>query len=159
MSTFEPGTVAVATVRGMPNVRVFRSEGFWRTATEAGGNVTHWDYNGGATDVRPLVVLDPDDTETLDRLVTLFQESWSGCEGSRGIGLAGALRNLTKPPRIPEPGLWGVVEASFNGYRAKFVRMVTGPSAQQWADDESRWADWSDLIDPTLVRDGIEGAS
>lgn len=70
----------------------------------------------------------------------------------------------TKPPRIPEPGLWGVVEAGhehLDGRRSKFVRVATTGIAQ-WVERgaEADWSTWDRLIDPTLVRPGIEdGAS
>src|SRR5690242_11464096 len=69
MSDFKPGTVAKATVRGVPDVTVFR-----RYSPDAG--VRDWAYNPDpehglnyscdsdvanvVTDVRPLVVLDPE---------------------------------------------------------------------------------------------------
>lgn len=57
-------------------------------------------------------------------------------------------------PRIPEPGLWGVVEA-----------WVPGIPTRRWVHhEEGRWVpdtgipfkEWSDLIDPVLIREGVE---
>jgi len=152
MSTYEPGTVAVATVRGVPNVRIWRTPfSNWVSERRVGDDTAHVDHR--VTDVRPLVVLDPDDMDTLDRLVTLFHESWSGCEGSRGIGLAGALRNLEKPPRIPEPGLWGVVSDSSGNFW-----VCNEPGRFTRTHDGVNWP-WVDIDSPILVRDGIEETS
>jgi hypothetical protein len=62
-----------------------------------------------------------------------------------------------KPPRIPEPGLWGVVSAHVNGKH--------GPQATyKWAHAPWGWEaigstqatrKWEDLIDPVLVREGL----
>jgi hypothetical protein len=166
MSIYEPGTVAVATVRGVPNVRVFRGEGFWRTAVECGGNVTHHDFNDGVTDVRPLVVLDLTDSELgfcQDHLRAPMLTAHSGVTLYLLDKIAEQIEQQTKPPRIPEPGLWGVVEAPDG---AQYVRIDTAPENHSWqllgepsAVDE-RYVHWSDIADPTLVRPGIEdGAS
>jgi hypothetical protein len=53
-------------------------------------------------------------------------------------------------PRIPEPGLWGVVKAH-NGIARKWVHYGTG-----WRDAFGNHAEWDDLIDPVLIREGVE---
>ncbi len=59
---YEPGTVAVATVRGEPNVRVMRRDDrIWMAPTTISGANVHHDHE--VTDVRPLVVLDLDETD------------------------------------------------------------------------------------------------
>ena len=65
---------------------------------------------------------------------------------------------ITRKPRIPEPGLLSVVEAGFEvgDGRRKFCRLEE--DAEGWSGAGS-WFRWSDLIDPVLVRDGVEGAS
>lgn len=68
----------------------------------------------------------------------------------------------TKPPRIPEPGQWGVVKASFDPTRngephkaikdGAFVR-----HGNVWrAVRDGYGCSWDDLIDPVLVREGVE---
>jgi hypothetical protein len=167
MSNHEPGTVAVATVRGVPNVRVFRGEGFWRTAVEVGGNVTHHDFNDGvADDIRPLIVLDLDGYDR-ERAVTylrnlaresrdVFDKSPSP-RGKLANLIADQIEQQTKPPRIPEPGLLGVVKAHIGaGGPWTLTRSEYG-----WVClDDGTLHDWDSLIDPVLVRPGIEdGAS
>ena len=69
-----------------------------------------------------------------------------------------------KPARIEEPGLWGIVEAAFTNQRTKqpFIRdnlkanvgggwvSIYGPPAT-----EVRRVDWTHLIDPVLIREGL----
>lgn len=56
---YKPGTVAVATVQGVPNVQVYRynAESWISSDLVKGMRVHHDRY---VTEVRPLVVLDPD---------------------------------------------------------------------------------------------------
>ena len=62
MSEYKPGTVAVATVKGVEGVRVLarpatlRSEGGWFSSERIGGSAVHYDED--VTEVHPLVVLD-----------------------------------------------------------------------------------------------------
>lgn len=110
MSTYEPGTVAVATVRGVPNVRVIRRATGW--AKIDGTRVFH-DRIAAVTDVRPLVVLDPEDTEQVQRLVRAFWDAQrvDDGDGSDSAYMAEALRSLNHPPKPAEPkGLGAVVE-------------------------------------------------
>lgn len=69
--------------------------------------------------------------------------------------VADQIEAQTKPPRIPEPGLWGVVEAT-----------VAGIPRRRWVHhEEDRWVSdngiplkaWDELIDPVLVREGVDG--
>ena len=69
-----------------------------------------------------------------------------------------------KPARIEEPGLWGVVEATFLNQRTRqpFLRdnikenvgggwvAIYGPPGT-----DKRRVDWDSLIDPTLIREGL----
>ena len=183
MSTYEPGTVAVATVRGVPNVRVFR-----RHNPETG--VRDWAYNPEperglpyscdsdasdvVTDVRPLVVLDLDTVPTtLTDAVGCNFPNWlrtaaktdrdqESRRNDRPVLLewiADQIEAQTKPPRIPEPGWGAIVEA---GVDAHDERLLWTPNDQGfWScknpDEYARH--WQQLVDPTLVRDGIEVAS
>lgn len=59
---------------------------------------------------------------------------------------------------MPEPGLWGVVEAG-DLVRDKWVHYRTHASVGQdeWFNTDTAWtARWCDLIDPTLIREGVE---
>lgn len=71
--------------------------------------------------------------------------------------LAEQIDEQTKPPRIPEPRLWGIVRASRQFSDGKGIETM-------WAlFDDGRWhsmeglsAEWSDLIAPVLIRKGVE---
>ena len=63
---------------------------------------------------------------------------------------ADQIEEQTKPARIPEPGLWGVVEA--DGYR--WVRFHS-TAISRWSNMLSRESDWHSLPDPTLIREGL----
>lgn len=169
MSDWKPGTVAKATVRGVPDVTVFCT-----TNSLTGG--TEWaldrrikrceddGYGSGfaksreVTDVRPLVVLDPENPS-----LRYFLSRWCGippreratAETTVGAAwyIADQIEAQTRPPRIPEPGLWGVVRAHNVGHRIDrdWVRYPEG-----WRDANDWLAEWDDLIDPVLVREGID---
>lgn len=157
---YQPPTVAVATVGGKTQ-RIFRTEDEW--CDEAGNGregceVAH---------VRRLVVLDPkvdiqpafsiDWLRSAADTVARAHEYESSCVKMLR-SLADQIEAQTKPPRIPEPGLWGVVEAHtrWNSERGHYVRSDLDGSVE-WlrADGRSRTL-WSELIDPVLIREGVE---
>lgn len=142
--------------------------------------VSEWTFRDGstaATDLVPvpierrLVVLDPESPEDAKR----FWAAWSSAthadlssETPLTLGelrMQAALRALAnpEPPRIPEPGTWGVVEAScvHIDTREKWVRHEDGNwwPARQYGDRAPERAplpdDWDSLIDPILVREGV----
>jgi hypothetical protein len=125
-------------------VRVFRGEGFWRTAVECGGNVTHHDFNDGVTDVRPLIVLDLG-TSVPAVVVNVLRKA---CY----YRLADQVEQQTKP-RIPEPE-WGqkVTASTKGGKRREFVHAFhQSDVGTVWTDARGFHAAWSDLIDPEAV--------
>lgn len=123
-----------------------------------------WDSRGTQIkEVFPLVVIDPEDYEQIERLHDSY---WSirRHDATRIDALQGALRELAdhKPD---EPGTWGVVEAScpHETTRREWVHYPDGnwwpvftyskvPSRTPLPDD------WSDLIDPVIVREGLSDA-
>jgi hypothetical protein len=166
VAEYEPGTLAVATVRGQKDVRVVscgrggRHEFWWSPEF-----VVEWRQHDDrhVTDVRPLAVLDPKDYPRLSR-------AWENTSVAmkQGHSLPFVLDRLrkdieaqTKPPRIPEPGLWGVVEAKPSTdpetKRQEFVRYPSqGDSPDRW---ESKWFGsmaWDELLDPVLIRPGVD---
>jgi hypothetical protein len=153
MSTYEPGTVAVATVRGVPNVRVtLDPNDEWFAHVEVSGR--RWQDPEDVTDIRPLVVLDLAD---FARAAKVLRDPMIEALGTR-TRIAEQIEEQTKPPRIPEPGLFGVVEASsgIDTPRTKFMRS----SETVWRRVSTGAAyRWADLVDPTLVRPGIEDES
>lgn len=162
MSTYEPGTVAVVTWDNAPKGRSdVTTERAIYTTDDHWSLMSGWRHSIGKdvpTEVRPLVVLDLDDpaftvTALRDTLPEMARDHDRG--DVEVLRLARQIEAQTKPPRIPEPGLWGVVEAQIGGEGFTFVNRGAG-----WVcvDDGALW-EWSRLIDPTLVRPGIEESS
>ena len=116
---------------------------------------------GNIANASPLIVLDleSDFGDQHGHLIALLRNL---AEGTAAIYTDHLLRNLadqieaqTKPARIPEPGLWGVVEASVDAFPATiWVRRGPG-SFCRWHSPEHGYAVWDILIDPTLVREGM----
>lgn len=109
------------------------------------------------------IVLNFHDGYDVSTTLTHLRDGCSyGCSVIRS--LAYQIEEQSKPPRIPEPGLWGVVEAGHkhleDGRRSKFVRVAT-EGRFQWVEREAEadWCIWADLIDPVRVRPGIEDES
>lgn len=163
MTDYKPGTVAKAAVRGVPNVTVFAfAADTWASGEKVDGTRVH--DARLVTDVRPLVVLDlgalsadaphlaiwADAVDLLRRYESQLQSALLG-------DIADQIEAQTKPPRIPEPGVWGVVEAKTGprGERTLLVRSAKASGAD-WTDvnDSQNWA-WGDLYDPVLVREGV----
>jgi hypothetical protein len=70
--------------------------------------------------------------------------------------VADQIEAQTKPPRIPEPGLWAVVEAHTkeNPDRLKWVCLGKDHFRPNDSDEYDR--PWDNLIDPVLIREGVE---
>jgi len=161
MSTYPVGAIAVIRDNSTSDCsewRAVKQDKGWLGLDEGMG----WVEDYCVTDVRPLVVLDLEDysgERAVNYLRNLAQESRDvmgnapSPRGKLALRIADQIEAQTKPPRIPEPGLWGVVEAC-----------VPGIPTSHWVHhEEGRWvpdtgvpfAEWDDLIDPTLVREGV----
>lgn len=163
-ATYEPGQVAVATVRGVPNIRVFKySDSMWSHV---------WDGErcsvraADLTDVRPLIVLDPKRVPTPGFLLLaakVMDDGRSGYEAESADlrSLATEIAAQTKPPRIPEPGFIGSrVMAAQVGEVEGSERGWTKFRKDGWIDVLDHIRSWDDLENPVLIRDGVEdGAS
>ena len=155
MSALAPG-LWKATVRGVTDVIVLVTDEntAYRNITIETCGGEHWHSDVQVTDARPLIVLDLDDPRRLARLM----------RDNGLLGLADQIIEQTKPARIKEPGLWGVVEATFLNQRTRqpFLRdnikenvgggwvAIYGPPGT-----DKRRVDWDSLIDPTLIREGL----
>ena len=163
MSAYEPGTVAAITIArredGSDPQKFERciydgENNRWVSGTHGAvyadeHDASHWQV----TEVRPLVVLDlraasPDGNPSIvvDNIVHALRNG--GTNACRGV--AAQIEAQTKPPRIPEPGLWGVVDTGRDG---EFVNVGPG-----WLSVEHGGMvhQWGTLIDPVLVREGVE---
>jgi hypothetical protein len=112
---------------------------------------------------RPLIVLDFDSDVCADVVGDLRRVSTF--LAAHGLGtafiadIADQIEAQTKPARIPEPGLWGVVEAAASssmdnggtgGERVRWVRYPEG-----WCGVVYCERPWDDLIDPAEIREGL----
>ena len=170
MSTLKPGPYK-ATVRGVPDTTVLAAEGVgdnerWVTAARIGGDF--WHRDSMVTGARPLIVLDPTAPHTAKMLVETLNvaqarignSAYDGDRQSEFIEhlqwLINAIEAQTKPARIPEPGLWGVVSALIEGDRPvvgdlnEWVKRIDG-----WHCPIHGHRPWDDLIDPVLIRHGL----
>lgn len=156
MTDYKPGTVAKATVRGQEDVLVMRDDADnWLSGECFRGGHVHGDLV--VTDVRPLVLLDLEKAGShlhpnemaRGGVVTMLLDT--GSRVARNI--ADQIEAQTKPPRIPEPGLWGVVEAWTDGIP---IRRWVHHEEDRWVCDTGERRNWEALSDPTLVREGVE---
>ena len=148
-TTYEVGTIAMATVRGVEDIRVVRLMGsMWRSAIVIGGHVHDSDE---VTDVRRLAVLDPDD----ERIKAFLAAKW--ISGTMTYSLADLIREQLAPPRIPEPD-WGViVRAACDDPCGRLRWQRHRTSMSNWCSEAGHVLHWDDLRDPTIVsHDGGE---
>ena len=143
-----------ANVRGERDVVVLvDDDGTGFTVKQPSGAYLH--PGGHVTDARPLIVIEaPEDARDnhFPRLVAYLRNG--------GWDLtADQIEAQTKPARIPEPGLWGVVEAyefpDRRGARRTFIHTCSEPDWPWGADGDTNHWKWDDLIDPTLIREGV----
>lgn len=120
-----------------------------------------------ATARSSLVVIDPEDREQVERFMRTYWRAF-GTEKAMEPRIRmvvpkaqAALREFASPtpPRIDEPGTWGVVEAS----------CVHSEERRKWArHDDGNWYpmgpvgreaglpdDWESLKSPVLIREGV----
>jgi hypothetical protein len=156
MSTYEPGQVAVATVRGVPKVRVIRDghKDAWLSGATIDGFQWHLERTQ-VTDIRPLVVLDLADFAWAAKVL---RHPMVKALGTR-TRIAEQIEEQTKPPRIPEPGLWGVVKARASKADRQDYSFIKHADGSWFCPADGQPYGWSQLIDPTLVRPGIEDES
>jgi hypothetical protein len=106
------------------------------------------DSLGAVTDVRPLVVLDLHDfyDGAVDFVATL-----RALNSETADWLADQIEEQVKPARIDEPGLYGVVSTE----DPEGLVTYRWHSHGGWHGEDGSIHEWDDLIDPTLVREGL----
>ena len=159
MSEYEPGTVAEIGWRMTSGKeRALRIPYGWQT--ESGVLVAE------PTDIRPLVVLDLDTITTPEencgipastevvKCLNRAGESAGGWRGTVAMRIADQIEAQVKPPRIPEPGLWGVVREGVDG--DTYVRESFG-TVRQWSrlGGQGLFVTWDEINNPTLIREGV----
>lgn len=154
--TYQPGDVAM--VRAVTTIAAFGG----RRAVRRGGVWMFLDHEGYVIDayvedVRPLVVIDPEDSEQVERL--------AGCLDSRIIDdadmLQAALREFAapKPPKPKEPqGLGAVIE---DARGELWVRDKTTTTVHHWkrarGEDGSRRYPYSHIDAVRILSPGYDG--
>jgi hypothetical protein len=132
---WKPGDVAVLDYSRGSFVSVFTAADYWRTQedTTAMGDL--------ALAVRPLVVIDPEDREQVERLVSLA--SHNSCIGIESW--QAALREYANPtpPRPEEPAGLGAVVEDEDGENWVRFSSKTGWWWRRWNGENKRWADIS----------------
>jgi len=153
MSGYQPGDVCIATVRGVKGVRVMRRTDHWITGNRVSAECVH--HNTYVTDVRRLIVLDLDAVDLRGGNSDVVADLRDPESMYAARYIANEIKAQTKPPRIPEPGLWGVVEAGV----VELPHVVRGPFVHVddtvWSSRGGACFQWDDLIDPVLVREGV----
>ena len=166
MSAYPLGTVAWADIDGVGSYKVMHigtenGTAWAHTNDETGQVLTSQDR---LSNIRPLVVLDlevigkhlPTRGDWSEVVHSLRHKKDPAAFFTTNLRIAEQIEAQTTPPRIPEPGLWGVVEA---GHALVPTRRWVHHEEDRWIADEGTVTYWPDLIDPVLVRDGIEDAS
>jgi len=164
MTALTPGLYR-ATVRGVPDTLLIVDQngmGHHTLLDSCPGDigVTHTSTGEHITDARPLITLDLGDwhPETIKAFAAKTRSTVSDTSAVKfAQWLADQIEAQTKP-RIPEPGLWGVVRSlvrESGGEPLTWVRDTHG--VYPWISTAPGWTprQWADLIDPVLVRDGI----
>jgi hypothetical protein len=147
---YEPGTVAKATVLGVEGVRVARYDAGWVRLDDPDIFYSDKDCDDMVTDVCPLVVLDFTPSPAhLPQLLRLLRDNfWPD--------LADQIEAQTKPPRIPEPGTWGIVKARLTSIPGGREWTAVRTPKDGWRVDDGGMFEWDELIDPVLIREGVE---
>jgi len=94
-------------------------------------------------------------TEHEARVLATWLDEGGSLQGALAEDVAHQIVSQIPQPRIPEPGVWGVVEAHTEGYsRRRILGRAPETDDQHWVD-EADWFTWDELIDPILIRKGI----
>src|SRR5690606_22718748 len=114
---------------------------------------------------RPVAVIDPENREQVERLTSAFYSQYplvtfhASAESLHVDRLQAALREFANPtpPRIDEPGTWGVVEAScvHADARREWMHHPDGNWYVVGTDTKNNPDDWDSLVGPVLIREGI----
>lgn len=149
---WKPGDVA-STLRNKTQVALRTGKG-WTYIDGSTGGVRCDDY-----DFRPLAVIDPEDREAVERLVSLNRLELMVHPADT---MQAALREFAnpKPPRPDEPqGLGAVVE---DGNGVLWIRMSienqTWPG-EVWQEQYGvvdRWSKWSDIAAVRVLSEGVQ---
>jgi hypothetical protein len=147
---WKPGDVVTATVEGRENVRLvagwsrYKPQLRWCEMSPRWGDGDDdecWFMPSQVTDHRPLVVIDPEDREQVERLTTEYVRTWLGP------------RETTSPESVEEPQGLGAVVEDAEGRR--WVRSADDECVNPW--NRENGYDSREYRDITAVRILSEG--
>jgi hypothetical protein len=157
MTNYEPGAVASATARGVPNVRVMRREGrdcYGWVAALATDHLTLL-KDSEVTDIRPLVVIDAEDREQVERLTAAIAEHRA--PGPNVHNIKAALRSLIHPPKPEEPtGAGAIITAQRPNTSEDLARLIRTDvrSPRRWVDPDGDYYAYAELDDVVVRHEG-----
>lgn len=161
---WKPGDLAIATVRGEPGVRIMRTgdplRPLWHSAVAGGSGVESLQWHGAenVTNLRRLIVIDPEDREQVEGLVEAFrsQPAWYSATKRQVVDdMQAALRSLVAPPKPDEPtGLGAVVYGwAYTDTLRPFVRCASKNAP--WMDDGGNGHNWSEIDLERVETEGV----
>jgi len=146
---WKPGDVAVGRIAKYEGRFVFRGE--YDGWDELDGTEGGWDGTFIA-DLRPLVVIDPEDREQVERLVKTYNNG--EVETEWVDAMQAALRSLIAPPKPPEPtGDWAVV-ADANGDR--WLKDGSGGTHPWVGVCTGEWVPYAEIAAVRILSEGID---
>ncbi|MGZ4521040.1 MAG: hypothetical protein ACXVGA_06805 [Mycobacteriaceae bacterium] len=104
---------------------------------------------------RPLVVIDPEDREQVERLTRAHCAAFdSTCVQPEEVNaMQAALRSLIAPPRPPEPTGLGAVVEDAEGVR--WLRRHMGEQSVWCHARETGWHEWSEITAARVLSEGV----
>jgi len=130
------------------------------------GDVASIDVERVSINGRPLVVIDPEDREQVERLARICHDL-DGVEldnpepmTTRGLAMRQALRSLIAPPKPPEPtGLGAVVEDEGGTRWTRVEPAAKAITRNPWYpadDDERQPAEYADIAAVRILSEGVD---
>ena len=158
MSALKPGLYR-ATVRGVADVTVIVDKN-GMSHHESIGISTHTSVaSKEATDARPLIVLDLEYPQIAVRALEMaFRDHTNGDARTIYRAIADQIEAQTKPARIPEPKHVGASVSASQALGLNEAESWTRFSTillANWINTSGSKRRWTDLRDPTLIREGI----
>lgn len=112
-------------------------------------------YAWGPSAIRPLVVIDPEDREQVERLTRIYYGDKDGGPTPHDDRMQAALREFANPtPPIEEPQGLGAVVIDANDHR--WLRGNTDADDEEpWYSDQFGWESWSEINATRVLSEGI----
>ena len=161
---WKPGDVAIRTYLGGSGYTM-RSMAVECPIVHHGGGV-HWHHENGGwdpldgdkTEYRRLLVIDPEDRETVERLTKAYEQCYEGSFATKREAMQAALNAMLEPPKPPKPdeplGLGAAVHAcAYTDEVRPFVR--TASERAPWHDADGNGHEWAELDAVEVLSEGV----